>query len=236
MATCCGGQRPATLDGDPLRPYLIVEPPYGDWVGPDWPTLVDGLNVSWQVIEGLATAGGAIAFGKVIGDIVAKRFRAGARAVSDNPGWAQRRTMPCEFVALAQTRNWTASDLARLLDCSEADAEAVLQMLGFGIDDASATWRIRGDAAAAIIRDVQDEIELAAHEYGDDLAAGLQARLEAYIERGERLPFRSSEPDEELSDYCPSPGERVGGAIDGAIEIARAARGAMRRRRRRRVK
>jgi hypothetical protein len=35
------------LDGDPRRPYLILQPPAGNGVLPDWPTLISFLDVVW---------------------------------------------------------------------------------------------------------------------------------------------------------------------------------------------
>lgn len=226
------------LVGDPLRPYLIVEAPYGDWVGPDWPTLVDGLKVSWQVLEHVATAGGAIAAIQLLKDEIQKRLRCGEDAVEANAEWAQRRTMPYQFIALLRSRRWRPSELAPLLGCVEPEAEAVLLLLGFSLDETTDEWTYQGDAAAAVMTDLLHEITLAAHRYDED-DAELVRRLVHYFQRSESAPLdRAVEgghddafgttPGDRIADL----GDRVGELVDTALEAVEAGRKTWRSRRR----
>jgi hypothetical protein len=227
-----------TLHGDPYRPYLIIEPPYGDWVGPDWPTLLEGLKVTWQVLEHVATAGGVLAFGKLVADEVRGRLQRGREAVAANPQWAQRRTMPYQFVALVRSRDWKTDELAPLLDCTGPDAEAVLFALGFSYDAQAEVWRYGGDPAADVLGDLLREIQIAAHRYGDDeMDQALTSRLQSYLEEGQlQRTDDSTATDDDLADvdFGPTLGERVGDIVDGGIEFVRDARRVLASKRRRR--
>jgi hypothetical protein len=226
------------LSGDPLRPYLIIEPPYGDWIGPDWPTFLEGVKVTWQVLEHVGVAYAAVEAITRVKDEVRKRLRRGEAAIERNSEWAQRHSMPYQFVALFRSRNWTASEAAIVLDCTESDAESVLLVLGFSFDEETGQWQYRGDAAAEVIGDVFTEIQVAAHQY-EDLEAGLPRRLDQYFEEG-RPPalVEPSDVDEPTSGYRPTAGDRianvgqsVGELVDHAMDAARAAREAWRARR-----
>lgn len=53
--------RRGVIDGDPLRPYLIVEIGYGDAPPIDWPTFKAAWDVAYDVVQIVADVGGAAA-------------------------------------------------------------------------------------------------------------------------------------------------------------------------------
>ena len=224
-----------TLDGDPRRPYLIIEAPYGDWIGPDWPTLLEGLEVAWRVVEHVATAGGALAAGKFAVDQIRKRLRRGIDAIEANPQWAQRGSMPYQVIALASQREWRADELAPLLGCATDEAEGVLSALGFAPDSDRHVWRYEGDPTADVMALIFREIMRVAHEHGEAVDPQLTQRLSVYFAQGE-LPHDADvhEWDDGDFDDRPTAGERIGDVVDGAIEFARDIRSAWKRRRPRR--
>lgn len=65
------------LEGDPLRPYLIVEAGYGDAPPVDWPTFKAALDVAYDVIQVVANVGGAAVALKLSFDAIRKRIRRG---------------------------------------------------------------------------------------------------------------------------------------------------------------
>ncbi len=225
------------LAGDPLRPYLIVEAPYGDWIGPDWPTLLDGLKVSWDVLEHVATAGGAAAAINLLKDQIQKRLRRGEDTIEKNPEWAQRRTMPYQFIALLRSRTWRLADLAPILGCTESDAEALLLVLGFARKD-TGEWAYQADPAAAVMTELFREIMLAAHRHADD-DADFVRRLVHFFEQGDPAPLDRAATEDDEPDFRITSGERiadlgdrVGGLVDTAVDAVRAARAKRRSRRR----
>jgi hypothetical protein len=178
-------QEAGTLDGDPQRPYLIVEPGYGDVPPPDWPTVVEGLKVLWDVIERLAAIGGAWFFGKKVIEEAQKRLGRGVEAAEAHPEWAQRDTRPYQFAVLFFTRPWQAGELAGLLGCSTPEAEGILWALGFALDEERALWQYSGDDAAELINAVHREIQIASHRGGSDWISVLRRRLIHLLETGE---------------------------------------------------
>jgi hypothetical protein len=212
------------LDGDPLRPYLFVEPGWGDAPPPDWPTVLTGLEIARQMLEGIATAGGAWAFADAIVRRVRERVGVGKKTAQGHREWAQRGTRPYQFVALILTRDWTSDELGSLLGCTNAEAEAVLWMLGFSFDNKDEIWRFAGDAEAEIIRAIHDQIAIAAHRGGSEWQAELRRRVSMLLETGESPPVDLDLPSGDgKSDYAwrPTAGERLGGFVDDALDRIR---------------
>jgi hypothetical protein len=183
---------------------------------PDWPTVLEGLKVLWDVIERLAAIGGAWFFGKKVVDEVKRRLDRGVEAAEAHPEWGQRGSRPYEFVLLFFTRPWKAGDLAGLLGCSEREAEGILWALGFSFDEDAGEWQDSGDDAAEVINAVHREIQIASHRGGEDWISVLRRRLIHLLETGES-PALEFEEDEGEWEYRPSVGERVGLAIDNAL-------------------
>lgn len=167
-----------TLDGDPQKPYLIIEPGYGDVPPPDWVTVIDGLKVVRDVLEYLALPGGAWASWKFLNE-VRRRVGRSVEAAEGHPEWAQRGTRPYQFAALFITRPWTSSELAALLGCSSDEAEAILWAVGYSFDEEAGNWTYAGDEAAELINAIQREIQIAAHRGGDEWQVVLRGRFDS---------------------------------------------------------
>ena len=201
-----------TLDGDPLRPYLMLDMGWGDAPPPDWATLLEGLEVAWQVVQGVGVVGGAAAFLGKVRDWLNKRVGAARDALRAHPEWMQKGYRPDQFEALIAPRDWTAAEIAPLLGCTEAEAEAVLWTLGFALDPETQRWKKNADEAASVLADIRTAIAWA-EKNGPGWEAQFREWLTRYLETGERPPFESLRPsfDDEDEDweYRPTAGERL---------------------------
>jgi hypothetical protein len=172
------------LDGDPLRPYLMVEPGWGDAPPPDWPTVLIGLKVTWDVLEHVAVTGGVLAFADLVLERLKSRLQKGRKAVQSHREWAQRGTRPYQFTALILTRDWSTRELAGLLGCTDSEAEAVLWILGFSFDEESQRWLRQGDIEGSLVTAIQEQIAIASHRGGADWEDDLRRRIIELLERG----------------------------------------------------
>jgi hypothetical protein len=197
-----------TLEGDPLRPYLILDYGWGDVPPPDWATVLDGLKIAREVLEVVGLAQTVSWVGKWL----KRRIGRATEALDANPEWRQRGYRPYQFQALIETREWSLEELARLLGCSQEQAEGVLWALGYKYNDESERWERGGDEAAQMLADIQTAIAWAEKEL-----PGWEGRfrrwLHRYVETGECPPFetlrRSFDDDDELLQWKPTPGERL---------------------------
>jgi hypothetical protein len=197
-----------TLEGDPLRPYLILDYGWGDIPPPDWATVLDGLKIARELLEVVGLAQTAAWVGKWL----KRRIGRATEALDAHPEWMQRGYRPYQFQALLETRQWSLEELARLLGCSEEQAEGVLWALGYKYNDETERWERAGDEAAQMLADIHTAIAWAEKEL-----PGWESRfrrwLIRYVETGECPPFESLRPsfddDDDLPQWKPTPGERL---------------------------
>jgi hypothetical protein len=120
-----------TLEGDPLRPYLIIDLGWGDVPPVDWATVWEGLKVAWEVLQAVGVVGGALT--TVVGSKrwLAERINRANEALESHPEWMQKRYRPDQFKSLVVAGDLTADQLAPLLGCTPDEAEAMLLATGF---------------------------------------------------------------------------------------------------------
>jgi hypothetical protein len=120
------------LDGDPLCPYLILVIPQG-LVGPlgDWAQLRQELEAIW-ILSGIAAQiAGALSFIGFVRRFVERHSGRAAKAVERNSaGWAERGASPADLDELLTSKPRTTAEVAALLGCAEAEAEAILWAFG----------------------------------------------------------------------------------------------------------
>ncbi len=209
------------LNGDPLRPYLVIEVGYGDAPPPDWGLVFEGLKVLRETLQVAGEVGGVLALGKLVIDAVRERLGRGQEALESNPEWMLRGYSPYQFTALILSRDWSPAELAQVLGCSEQEAKGVLWVLGFA-DDEAGRWQLDGDEAAKIVRELQIELAIAAHDRGADWPLALERRASRYLETGRPEEGRAPEVDDEQFELPgPTAGERVGDAVDLVLEAGR---------------
>jgi hypothetical protein len=183
------------LDGDPLRPYLMVEGGWGDHPPPDWPTLVHGFEVAWPYIRSVIETTGIALTLQEVWKRVSDRLRTSAETADEHREWSQKHYSPYQFQALLRTRNWTTEQIAVLLDCPVEDVEPVMWGLGFSLDPETETWKEESDLTSDLVRKVHLEIDIVSNEDPkDDLDALLRDRIKHLIETGESAPVSHLEP------------------------------------------
>jgi hypothetical protein len=179
------------LPGDPRQLYLIWHQKGGNGVIPDWPDLIEGLDIAWDVVKALGVVGGAYYTVKVMAvDPLRKRLERGRDAIARNaPSWALRGAAPYSVDALLSDRGWSSESLAALLGCSVEDAEATLETFGFTFDEATGEWRPGGDDAAQLLRVIHHEVSYGLHsDAPDSLRTQYRRRIEILLQTGSVPP------------------------------------------------
>jgi hypothetical protein len=202
-----------TLEGDPLRPYLMLDFGWGDAPPPDWATIQQGLEVVWQALQALGVVGGAVAAVSKGKEWLANRVGRARDALSSHPEWMHKGYRPYQFEALLASRAWTPAGLAPLLGCSEGEAEAVLWAMGYTFNPDAKRWERAGDEAAEMLANINIAIAWA-EKQGKGWEPSFRRWLMRYLDTGECPPFESLQPsfedDEELGyRWKPSLGERI---------------------------
>jgi hypothetical protein len=185
------------LAGDPSRVHVILREPVGNGLGVDWPAFLEALDIVWEVAKAVGVVGGVIATAKMVIDPVRNRVKRGRAVAAENAyRWDQRNASPYTFFLWLGERPWSSARLASLLDCSSAEAEAVLELFGFA-RGGDGRWHPAADDAAALLRDVIDDL-LAYYSEGGRIE--FERRIEHLLQTGERAP----EPNYELEHEWPS--------------------------------
>lgn len=207
-----GAAEAGAIDGDPLKPYLILDEGWGDVPPVDWATVQEGFDVAWEVIKALAVVTGATTGGVKAKQWLTERLARGRDALAANPEWSQRGYRPDQFVTLLSTRDWNTADLARLLGCSEQEAEAVLWALGYVFSEGKSRWQYRADNAGTMLSTIIQAIGYAAHQ-GGPWQSRFRAWLVRYLEEGEPSLLETldleSTGDASVPPYNPTVGERI---------------------------
>jgi hypothetical protein len=132
------------LVGDPLKPYLVLSIPQGlvDVLG-EWRHLQEALEAGWQLRGAALELITLFSFLGAVRRRLRRRSADAARVVERNaPDWAARGAAPEDLRRLLASRPRRGSEIAALLGCSEAEAEAILWGLGFTPRD-DGTWTPR---------------------------------------------------------------------------------------------
>lgn len=127
------------VDGDPRRPYLILAVPAGDLgvFSTTWSALEEAFDVLWTAISVAGTGYSAAQSLQAIRD----RFGKAKKVVKSCSGdWHRRGARPSDLPAVLASRPRTPAEVAALLGCAEAEAEALMWGLGFEQAE-DARWR-----------------------------------------------------------------------------------------------
>jgi hypothetical protein len=137
------------FDGDPLRPYLILEVPGGDLgsLASNWGDFSVGLRIVWEAVSAVGTLYTASQVVAAVGE----RLR-GSRDVIDarHGEWAARGGRPSDLAQILQSQPRRSGEVADLLGCGESEAEALLWGLGFARGE-DGMWRTDSDPTAQLL-------------------------------------------------------------------------------------
>lgn len=186
------------LQGDPLRPYLILHYEVGNGVIADWPTLVNLWDLSWYVLDRIAVVGGAVgAFvgAKMMIERLRDRTRSGRDAVAAHATqWRDEQGLhPGMLGSFLRATPRTTTQIAGLLGCSQAEAEAVCWAFGLTQDEATGQWKPGDDLESQLLGGNTD---LMMHGYNDYvLTDEFEKRLTQAVETGTlpRLPWEEEQ-------------------------------------------
>jgi hypothetical protein len=220
------GAEAGTIEGDPLRPYLVLDEGWGDAPPVDWATVQTGLEIAWEVAKAVAVATGATTGVVKARKWLLERLGRGRESLRANPEWAQRGYRPDQFESLLANREWKTEDLARLLGCTDDQAEGALWILGYVFDQSEGKWKFAGDEADISLSVMVDAIGYASHQGG-----AWQSRFRDWMERYlkddvapplEALDLQPSDVPEH--EWKPTIGERIDGWLE-RLPLRRSRRG-----------
>ena len=123
---CAGNAE--VLDGDPRRPYLVLQPEIGNGVLADFPTFVELWKLWWEIANKVAIVAGIYA----AWDLLKRKPR--PRKPTDSPEiveghyaeWKRNGGRPDNLLDFLGQRPWHEEDLAHALGCTSDEAEALL--------------------------------------------------------------------------------------------------------------
>lgn len=182
-----------TIVGDATRIFAVLQPPSGNGILVDWPTLVEGWRTAWEVLERLATVAEVAAGGEIARRVVRKLRRARESVERNRSAWTQRGGRPPDLANTLLACDWTVDRLARVLGCSDDDALVLLE--AFGFREAEGLWSRGDDPESELLHAVREELDYTHHIRYDGFEPLLRERLDGLARSGER-------PEEE--PYAPS--------------------------------
>jgi hypothetical protein len=192
-----GAGEQGALNGDPLRPYLILSPSVGNGFFLPWVVLGGGLKLLWDVMQTISTVEDTLSFGQRTIEAARGRLGRGREVVEEHyTDWSQRGGTPVGFMAFLGQRPWATPDLAQLLGCTEQEAEAVLWAFGYTKAE-SGLWRPGGDSEAELLRTAVGDLP---YSFTNDMAGferTLQARIGGLLRDGELPPEPTDDFDED---------------------------------------
>lgn len=154
--------RAGAFADDPYRPYLILEPGYGNGIAPSWAEILYAWFVLRGVLGSLADAHGAAAAMSAVARRAGRlfdRLRKAPEVVEEHSkAWEKRGGFPYTVGQFLDRQPWNADVLASLLGCTEEETVTLLRGRGFALDDASGLWYPAGDDDGRILRRVVDRI------------------------------------------------------------------------------
>jgi hypothetical protein len=128
------------LEGDPLRPYLILHAEIGNGLLADWGTVLNLWDLAWHVFDRIDTLMGVGAAALGARELIRRlkdRLSRGRSVVSKHyVDWRERQGDPATLAAFLSRTPRTTAQVAGLLGCAEPEAEAVLWAFGLSRDEA----------------------------------------------------------------------------------------------------
>jgi hypothetical protein len=194
------------LDGDPLRPYLLLQPGIGNGIAADFPTFVELWKLWWDVADKAAILTGLILGGR---ELKSRLARSGKDAgpekspdviASHYAEWAENGARADNITAFLGRRPWHLADVAQLIGCTEAEAQAFL--LGLGYErSSSGLWRLGESEPARLIQGSAEFVLNAGMTTRvDAMETVLRERAEAFGRTGKATPLDWEELSQLPSD------------------------------------
>lgn len=173
------------LNGDPLRPYLVLEPGYGNGWLPDWQEVLIAWVVFREVIGLLADGKGAADATASLRDRARnlfRRFRRTPDVVERHyEKWQQRGGWPHSIDEYLRSKAWRSDVLAKRLDVELEEAEGLLEGFGFVYDAEQELWTPDPSQDSEVLRRVTRRLFYEPEPSDDFSPEGLRVRMEEEI-------------------------------------------------------
>lgn len=173
-----------SIKGDPTRLYFVRLGGMGDGVLADFPMFISSLPLLWEVIEHVVTAYGAYEAAQRLLKVVGVGRTATEVTSEKSKQWEANASLPYKLTRLLwREEGWDAAELARLLDVTVADAEALLTAFGCSkADDGS--WRSRSDELAKLMAGNAEYVIQAHHTDKAVMREVLRQRIDSFLTSG----------------------------------------------------
>jgi hypothetical protein len=138
------------LQGDPLRPYLVLSLPGGDpgSLGADWSVFLDALKIFAQAVIDIGSAWAGFEALKA----VKARFQSAQTVVEErHSDWATRGARPRDLEEIFAAQPRQAEEVATLLKCPIGEAESLLWGMGFVLGE-DGLWRAGDDSPTRVLK------------------------------------------------------------------------------------
>lgn len=174
------------IDGDPRRPYLVLQPGFGNGMLVDWQTLVVVWVAFWHVLDKIDVALSVSEKAQNALDKLRNRAKDAAPVVEEHfREWDERGGRPDNVDALLGRRPWHEGDLAQVLGCTPGEACAFLAGAGYARDSAG-LWRRGEDEEAELLHgNLELAIQTAMNFEREAIERILRERVEKLLESGE---------------------------------------------------
>jgi hypothetical protein len=188
------------LNGDPLRPYLILSPSVGNGFFLPWVVLGGGLKLLWDFMQTISTIEDTVSFTDRVIEAARDRLGRGHEVVEEHfTDWSERGGTPVEFMRFLGQRPWATPDLAHLLGCTEQEAEAVLWAFGYTKAE-SGLWRSGGDAEAELLKTAVGDLPYSFSTDMPGFERTVRERIGELLRTGDLPPEPTYDESEELDD------------------------------------
>jgi hypothetical protein len=135
------------VDGDPLRPYVVILPAAGaSELGLTWAALLTALSVAANLDGTLNLI-----------DRVRRRVARGRKVIDDHYlDWGQRGGGPAALAQTLRRTPWSSDDLALLLGVNPEEVAALMELYGFALED-DGRWAPTDDQEARLLRLLEED-------------------------------------------------------------------------------
>lgn len=169
------------ITGDPTRLYFTRMGGMGDGIVADFPMLLENLALLWEVVEHTTTAYGAYEGARKLLKMAGIGRKATDVAGEKAQQWEANGGMPYKLSALfLRADGWDSAELGRLLDVTDADAEALLTTFGCaqGSDN---RWRPRADELSKLMAGNAEYVLQTPHTDRAAVREVLEQRIDVFL-------------------------------------------------------
>ena len=165
------------LVGDPIQPYVVLEPGIGDGFLGTWDDVVRAWHVFWQFLEAMDTTGGVAGIAFTLRELYRRRVRDAAKVIEDHAAeWRERGALPFDVGALLDAKSRTLVSNARLLGITPDEAEALLTARGWRLQ--SGIWVPSAVPVDRIAQGIAKHLDYASSSDEDQLRQALMRIVE----------------------------------------------------------